>query len=53
MLHKLGYVHGDLKLQNVCFNRDMETYSIIDFALVQKIYHSNGTHKEQKTMRMF
>lgn len=46
VLHKLGMVHGDLKFQNLTFNREKNLYSIIDFALVHKIYTSSGVHKE-------
>lgn len=28
-------------------------FSIIDFALVTKIFHANGTHKEQKQLKSF
>lgn len=53
VLHKLGYVHGDLKFQNLTYNREKNLYSIIDFALVHKIYTSAGNHKEQKQLKSF
>jgi serine/threonine protein kinase len=37
-LHNIGYVHGDIKLDNVCGKFDPQTfqyyYSLIDFGLV-------------------
>ena len=48
ILHKLGYTHGDIKLQNICFDRHTDSYTLIDFALAIKIFHRNGTHKTQK-----
>jgi tRNA A-37 threonylcarbamoyl transferase component Bud32 len=46
IIHKLGFTHGDLKFQNLCFNEKTSQYSIIDFALVSKIFHKNGLHKK-------
>ena len=46
ILHKLGYTHGDLKFQNICYNEETRLYTIIDFALVTKIFYKNGLHKE-------
>ena len=53
ILHKLGYNHGDLKFQNICYNEETKIYSIIDFALVSKIFHKNGEHKEQEKVSNF
>jgi serine/threonine protein kinase len=53
ILHKLGYTHGDLKFQNICFSEETQRYSIIDFALVNKIFHKNGEHKEQEKVKSF
>jgi len=53
ILHKLGYTHGDLKFQNICYNEETHQYSIIDFALVTKIFHKNGQHKEQEKVKSF
>lgn len=53
IIHKLGYTHGDLKFQNICFNKDTGHYSIIDFALVSKIFHKNGQHKQQESLKSF
>lgn len=53
VLHMLGVVHGDLKFQNLCYNKVTNSYSIIDFALVTKLYHSNGRHREQKKISNF
>lgn len=46
VLHFLGYVHGDLKLQNIAFNAQLNRYTITDFTSVSKIFHKNGVHKE-------
>ena len=46
----LGYTHGDIKLQNICFDETTGTYSLIDFGLIEKIYHKNGRLKNQETL---
>lgn len=53
ILHKLGFVHGDLKFQNICFNKISKTYSVIDFGLCSKIFNKNGTHKAQESVSSF
>mmetsp|Transcript_3089 Transcript_3089/g.4732 ORF Transcript_3089/g.4732 Transcript_3089/m.4732 type:complete len:265 (-) Transcript_3089:771-1565(-) len=53
IIHKLGYTHGDLKFQNICFNEETKRYTIIDFALVTKIFLRNGKHKEQEDVKSF
>lgn len=53
ILHKMGYTHGDLKFQNICYNEETKRYSLIDFALVTRIFHSNGQHKDQEDVRSF
>ena len=53
IIHKLGYTHGDLKFQNICYNETNKNYTVIDFALVTKIFHKNGTHKIQEPVKGF
>jgi serine/threonine protein kinase len=53
IIHKLGYTHGDLKFQNICFDREKQQYTIIDFALVTKIFYKNGQHKAQEKVKSF
>ena len=53
ILHKLGYTHGDLKFQNICFNKETKAYTIIDFALVTKIFNGSGEHKKLEKVRSF
>jgi serine/threonine protein kinase len=46
-LHSIGYIHCDMKLDNICGLQDNSTsefkYSLIDFGLVQK-YETSGSH---------
>lgn len=53
IIHRIGYTHGDLKFQNICYHLETEQFSIIDFALVTKIFHNNGQHREQENVRNF
>ena len=53
ILHKIGYCHNDLKLQNICFNQDTNKYTLIDFASVTKLFHRNGTHVQQEKLSFF
>lgn len=53
ILHKLGYTHGDLKFQNICISEHRKTFTIIDFALVTKIFHRNGIPKKQESVKEF
>lgn len=53
IIHRIGYTHGDLKFQNICYNEEQDQYSIIDFALVTKLFHNNGQHREQESVRNF
>lgn len=46
VLHILGYVHGDLKLQNVCYDSDKDKYTFTDFTSVTKMFHKSGVHKD-------
>ena len=47
IIHKLGYTHGDINLKNICYNKDERCYSLIDFAMTEKIYSKNGNHKDK------
>ena len=53
IIHKLGYTHGDLKFQNICYNPETQRYTLIDFALVAKIFYKNGQHKPQERINGF
>lgn len=53
ILHRLGYTHNDLKFQNICFNQETKLFSLIDFALVTKIFNANGNHKQQEKLKSF
>ena len=41
-LHQLGYTHNDLKLQNICYNKALNSYSLIDFGSAECLYNKNG-----------
>lgn len=56
-LHKLGFVHGDLKLHNFCFgkeelDKDNIVY-LIDFGSSFKIWDKEGKHKKFCTDKKF
>jgi len=42
VLHNLGFVHGDLKLQNIYYNEETQSYHLNDFALVSKYLKSDN-----------
>jgi tRNA A-37 threonylcarbamoyl transferase component Bud32 len=56
-LHEAGFVHGDLKLHNMCFgteNDDTEQrVHLIDFGSSFKIYDAEGKHKTNSNDRKF
>jgi casein kinase I family protein HRR25 len=53
VLHHLGVVHGDLKFQNICYDKEMNSYSLIDFPYAHKIYNSHGQRRNQKQLSSF
>jgi serine/threonine protein kinase len=53
ILHQLGYTHGDIKLQNICYNQEKDSYHLIDLASAQKIFHKSGEHKDQVNHKSF
>ena len=44
-LHQLGYTHNDMKLQNICFDKPNNSYTLIDFASAECLYNKNGQLK--------
>jgi len=42
-IHELGYVHGDLKLENVLISKDKKTARLCDFGLSRRIDSSEET----------
>lgn len=53
IIHQLGFTHGDIKFQNICYDRHTGTYTLIDFALVCKIINSKGEHRPQRRVESF
>ena len=45
-LHSKGYIHGDIKPQNMCLQRHKQGYSVclIDFGLATPFMRPDGTH---------
>jgi len=53
-LHKIGYVHNDLKLENILIgHRDTDRIYLIDFGLAQSFIDENGFHLEKQYVRKF
>ena len=44
-LHALGYVHGDLKLHNMCHGIEDKRVRLIDFGVSHKYIDELGKHK--------
>ena len=53
ILHRLGYCHGDVKFQNICFNQAKNVYSLIEFGSVSNLFSKNGNHKKQVSVSEF
>lgn len=53
VLHTLGFVHNDLKFQNLCLNKQYNLFTMIDFTLVSKLFKRDGSHKEQVGLLTF
>ena len=50
-LHDLGYVHGDIKLQNIVFGKkDPKKIYLLDFGLCSKYIDSEGNHVPHKKL---
>eukprot|EP00347_Sterkiella_histriomuscorum_P017575 403348809 len=53
-LHSLGYVHNDLKLENILVgHKDPDLVYLIDFGLTQTYNLENGNHSEKEYVRKF
>jgi serine/threonine protein kinase len=53
-LHKIGYVHNDLKMENILIgHRNTEILYLIDFGLAQSYLDDNGVHLEKQYVRKF
>lgn len=53
-LHKLGYVHNDLKLENILVgHKDADLVYLIDFGLTQTFLTDDGIHTEKEYVRKF
>ncbi len=53
-MHKDGYVHNDLKLENILIgHKDSERLYLIDFGLAQCFLDDEGRHLEKQYVRKF
>lgn len=53
-LHSLGFVHNDLKLENILVgHKDPDRVYLIDFGLTQEYNDENGVHLEKQYIRKF
>jgi casein kinase 1 len=54
VVHTLGYVHNDIKLDNILVGfKDPTMVYLIDFGLTCKYLKDDGSHIEKKNMRKF
>lgn len=51
VLHDIGFVHGDLKLQNLCIKDGV--IKLIDFGISTNIYEENGKHIREYCTKNF
>lgn len=53
-LHDIGYVHNDLKFENICVgSEDMSKTHLIDFGLSQRFYDDKGKHIKRTNLKKF
>ena len=53
-MHEIGYVHNDLKLENILIGKkDPNTIYLIDFGLACKYLNEDGSHTEKKFVNKF
>ena len=53
-MHECGYVHNDLKLENILVGKDdPDTVYLIDFGLSTRYLDKNGNHKSKKFTSKF
>jgi serine/threonine protein kinase len=53
-LHKLNYLHNDIKLENIIIGReDPQDIFLIDFGLSKRYFDENGQHIEKKQLNRF
>lgn len=54
ILHELGFVHNDLKLDNILVgHKDPSLIYLIDFGLTCKYLEADGTHSKKKYIEKF
>jgi vaccinia related kinase len=53
-VHALGYMHNDLKLENILIgHKDPNKIYLIDFGLAQKFLEEDGSHKKKEQLHYF
>ena len=53
VLHNLGYIHNDLKPENLLISQDLETVNLIDFGFSEPYLNKDGTHKPSQYQPIF
>lgn len=54
VMHEIGYVHNDLKLENICIGlTDPHTVYLIDFGLATTFLEDDGSHCAKQFINKF
>lgn len=51
LLANMGFVHRDIKVQNICYDEQRDQFSFIDFGLAVNLYDHDRNHKPQEYVR--